>query len=583
MAALKTVLELKLQLKSSESKTVLKTLKKLQELDITIDILAETGIGKLVNSFRKHNEAGEVARTLVTQWKKLIPKENPSKGKDKDSEKKSSKVEAKAKTFEPEQIKQPEQQNEGTESNIQNSEVRTSDKPEAQKNTVPNQNTEAEGNCVKDLMNSESSKGTTSNETKLSTSDPEMQSDGNHSKGGIRTEKEPNDSKGGAIDSKKNNSNAKETKPKHKRDKTKKTAEKVVEKKIKIKTNENIEDPETQGMSFEAFLSYDLVVPKRKRSSDVKKKPSKRPKIAKSEDLFKTPSIKLHTEFTQQPPQMGMSKNEILDLLNVPLPLTLPKCDDLSNYHYFEEKTMVADTEVDREEASVFTGQRLKKKMQVYSGSKSSSLPAMMSLYQQCIRALQNNIDSLYEVGGVPFEILEPVLERCTPEQLIRIEECNPVYIGLTDHLWEKHCQRDFRGAQLQEYESWREMFSRLSEERERKLASLTKSIVSAHSQRPKGRQVKMAFIHCAAKPPRNVRVQQEIHGTAGPAMQPHPLDRPRVQCQESKLKPVCREYPRPGTNITGPSQAQDPRKIKRVAPMMAKSLKAFKEQRRRR
>lgn len=38
-----------------------------------------------------------------------------------------------------------------------------------------------------------------------------------------------------------------------------------------------------------------------------------------------------------------------------------------------------------------------------------------------------------------------------------------------------------------------------------------------------------MAFIHCAAKPPRNVRVQQEIHGTAGPAMQPYPLDRPRL------------------------------------------------------
>lgn len=34
---------------------------------------------------------------------------------------------------------------------------------------------------------------------------------------------------------------------------------------------------------------------------------------------------------------------------------------------------------------------------------------------------------ALYEIGGVPFEILEPVLERCTPEQLLRIEECNPV------------------------------------------------------------------------------------------------------------------------------------------------------------
>lgn len=29
------------------------------------------------------------------------------------------------------------------------------------------------------------------------------------------------------------------------------------------------------------------------------------------------------------------------------------------------------------------------------------------------------------------------------------------------------------------------------------------------------GRQVKMAFIHTAAKPPRNVRIQQELHGTA--------------------------------------------------------------------
>lgn len=156
-------------------------------------------------------------------------------------------------------------------------------------------------------MNSKLSKGTMHNETKLPTSDPEMQSDGNHSKGDIRTEKEPNDSKRWAIDSKKNNSNAKETKPKHKRDKTKRTTEKVFEKDLKMKTNENIADPETQGMSFEAFLSYDLVVPKRKRSSDVKKKPSKRPKIAKSEDLFKTPSIKLHTEFTQQPPQMVTS------------------------------------------------------------------------------------------------------------------------------------------------------------------------------------------------------------------------------------------------------------------------------------
>ena len=37
----------------------------------------------------------------------------------------------------------------------------------------------------------------------------------------------------------------------------------------------------------------------------------------------------------------------------------------------------------------------------------------------------------LQEVGGVPFEILEPVLTRCTPEQLFRIEECNLVNSAL--------------------------------------------------------------------------------------------------------------------------------------------------------
>lgn len=56
--------------------------------------------------------------------------------------------------------------------------------------------------------------------------------------------------------------------------------------------------------------------------------------------------------------------------------------------HAVEEKA----AEV-REEAPVFTGQRLNKKMQVYSGAKVVYLPSMMTLYQQCIRTLQNNID----------------------------------------------------------------------------------------------------------------------------------------------------------------------------------------------
>ena len=46
------------------------------------------------------------------------------------------------------------------------------------------------------------------------------------------------------------------------------------------------------------------------------------------------------------------------------------------------------------EDTSISIYQRLNKRMQVYSGAKSNFLPTMMSLYQQCVRTLKNNIDS---------------------------------------------------------------------------------------------------------------------------------------------------------------------------------------------
>lgn len=54
-------------------------------------------------------------------------------------------------------------------------------------------------------------------------------------------------------------------------------------------------------------------------------------------------------------------------------------------------------------------------------------------------------------------------------------------------NLWKKHCERDFKGYPLLEYESWREMYLRLFNEREEKLRKITKNISSAHSGKPKG------------------------------------------------------------------------------------------------
>ncbi len=62
-------------------------------------------------------------------------------------------------------------------------------------------------------------------------------------------------------------------------------------------------------------------------------------------------------------------------------------------------------------------------------------------------------------IGGVPFDILRPVLERTTCEQLMALEDYNPYLIEDTHCLWEQHCKRRFRMKSREELETWRDMY----------------------------------------------------------------------------------------------------------------------------
>ncbi|RZF41627.1 hypothetical protein LSTR_LSTR016985 [Laodelphax striatellus] len=66
---------------------------------------------------------------------------------------------------------------------------------------------------------------------------------------------------------------------------------------------------------------------------------------------------------------------------------------------------------------------------------------------------------ALEYTGGVPYDLLKPVLERATSEQLYQLEHHNPYLIGDTDALWEFHCKKDFRGQSREEMESWRDLY----------------------------------------------------------------------------------------------------------------------------
>ncbi|XP_004850618.1 elongin-A [Heterocephalus glaber] len=369
---------------------------------------------------------------------------------------------------------------------------------------------------------------------------------------------------------------------------------------------------EQPTMSFESYLSYDQ--PRKK-----KKKVVKTSTTAAGEKGFKksdSKSTSKNLDSVQKLPKVNENKSEKLQptgansarLRKVPTE-ALPVLPDLplptiqANYRPLPSLEFMSSSQPKRkafssaqeEEEAGFTGRRMNSKMQVYSGSKCAYLPKMMTLHQQCIRVLKNNIDSIFEVGGVPYSVLEPVLERCTPDQLYRIEEYNHVLIEETDQLWKVHCHRDFKEERPEEYESWREMYLRLQDAREQRLRVLTKNIRSAHANKPKGRQAKMAFVNSVAKPPRDVRRRQEKFGTGGVAIHEKVKIKPAPYTTGSSHTPTSSNnfnssleepaYDGPSTSsahlapVVSSTVSYDPRKpaVKKIAPMMAKTIKAFK------
>ncbi|XP_009331457.1 PREDICTED: transcription elongation factor B polypeptide 3-like [Pygoscelis adeliae] len=555
------------------SAQIIKTLKVLQDLDISLDILVETGIGKAVNSFRKHATAGNVAKTLVKQWKKLIPPENKSghRGRKQNTEKEKDE----------------------TQSSV-SKEIKSSEKSKASvlasrsSNSAPiSKKLNKQRTCSEEThqsRDSESQKGCDNKECSSSGSKHASQGTNLQAKESDFKETTSTDSKKvsenqcssvankdlSPLKEKPSKDASKQRNPKN----VKKLKQKlVIKSKAELPSDEEFEPP---TMSFESYLNYDQVTKKRKRKACPTSKFSH---AKKGEE-----GVKNCEDDQSETPNKKAKVTSLQDLLNTPLPKFLTGISISSPPYAADFKASLAPVvEATRQvsETVQFTGRRLNSKMQVYSGSKTVCLSKMLTLYEQCIRVLQNNIDSLHEVGGVPFEILEPVLTRCTPEQLFRIEECNPMFTEESDHLWKKHCQRDFKNESLLEYESWREMYLRLFNQREEKLKMLTKNILSAQSEKPKGRQVKMAYVTSAAKPPRNIRRQQEIHGTAGPVAQLHPVEKCKTRIPESRDRNNTSSNPIPtGNSGSSSSSVMTPdgkKPIKKIAPIMRKTLKALK------
>ncbi|XP_014804399.1 PREDICTED: transcription elongation factor B polypeptide 3-like [Calidris pugnax] len=591
-SAARRVLALKERLGSEqEPAEIIKTLKLLQDLDMSLDILVETGIGKTVNSFRKHATAGNVAKTLVKQWKKLIPPEKKSGlgGRKQNTEKEKDGT----KSSISKEIKPSEKSKASVLASRSSNSAPTSKKLNKQcdrrEKTHQSRDSESQKECHnKEWSKSGSKRASQGNNPQTKESDFKERTTTDSKKVSEEQRSSVDNEDLSSLKEKPSKDASKQRNPKH----VKKPNQKlVIKSKAELSSEEEFEPP---TMSFESYLNYDQATKKRKRKKACST--GEQPKCREQSSSLPQKAAKFsHAKEGEEDgkkcdndqsetPNKKVKVASLQDLLNTPLPKFLTGISISSpSYAADFQASLPPAVEAPQQvsETVQFTGRRLNSKMQVYSGSKTVCLSKMLTLYEQCIRVLQNNIDSLHEVGGVPFEILEPVLTRCTPQQLLGIEECNPMFTEESDHLWEKHCQRDFKNESLLENESWREMYLRLFNQREEKLKTLTKNILSAQSEKPKGRQVKMAYVNSAAKPPRNVRRQQEIHGTAGPVAQLHRVEKCKTRIPESRDRNNTSSNPIPASNSGSSSSSimtQDGKKpIKKIAPIMRKTLKALK------
>ncbi|XP_072227149.1 elongin-A [Leuresthes tenuis] len=648
-------------LDNPEPRKLLKTLKRLGELPMTVEILVETGVGKTVNSFRKHEVVGELAKNLVAKWKKLVPQsaERPnSHAKEASRSHPPSRGHDAGNTGGHRRHREPSPEEEhsyieeeGEEEEERGYHTNYSPSPPQHDQYSPPQR----GGYQSDEYESPEPEPEPSppprKEARHAKPVKEPSKNHHHSERNRDRDEErrqrhaqtSSDRGGGVGEGKKRSGDRERQKSpvqkaaKHGRKSTTHDGKREERKKggddgrprapKDSPSKEEEEDFETPTMSFESFLTYDAPTPVKKKkkpnlpSSTSHGRPShssstsssRQPSSAPVSSSSSSKASKSNGAQSTKRPHSGSSSSaaaptpekrkrvveSLPTLPEIPLPAIQPNYRPLPSPPLSPQRRKASVPVYNDEEDAGFTGKRFNSKMVVYSGSKTAYLPKMMTLYDQCIRVLQNNIDSIAEVGGVPFEILQPVLERCTPEQLYRIEQCNQCFMEDSDELWMRHCHRDFKRESPQEYESWREMYLRLHDEREERLRMLTQNITSAHANKPKVRQVKMAYVNSAAKPPRDVRRRQEKFGTSSGLS----TAASTAAASPIKIRPATIDYsgessrsfssqlnPSAGSSRSsapaaaaggaggaGQHAARDKPQVKKIAPMMAKTIKAFK------
>jgi len=123
----------------------------------------------------------------------------------------------------------------------------------------------------------------------------------------------------------------------------------------------------------------------------------------------------------------------------------------------------------------LFTRKRVKTR--VFSGVSQQHVTAVPELLHLCLGVIKKNLTNLFNVSRAQYSVMEEVVKSATTSELRKFEKHNPYLVvsKRTEPAWELHCGHDFRGSIPRGRETWRELHSRLTEDRNCRLSILAK------------------------------------------------------------------------------------------------------------
>ncbi|XP_063707022.1 transcription elongation factor B polypeptide 3 isoform X2 [Culicoides brevitarsis] len=361
-----------------------------------------------------------------------------------------------------------------------------------------------------------------------SKSDKKSSSDPNSSK-----EKKQESSRDTKKDPKTHENHESERKKSSKKDKDRDRDRDDKDAKKRKRENNEFQIDSTMGASFADALgmldmpSSSKTAKKLEKASTSAPQPTSSSKKSSSHSSSSSASVPapVSTKKLMAEPEALSKRPRLEPLLDIVADIPAPTFTISNNYKpmplnqtvmdcVFSQQSAKPTKQMTDEEALTYSIMSNKSRTKVFSGNKANARGKVDTLFDLCIRVLQDHIDYLEYTGGVPFDILRPVLERCSYEQLMTLEDYNPYLIEDSDVLWEQHCKRRFRGKCPEEMESWREMFLRCLDEEQAKFKNLTANIKLARDKKLPVRKTKLAYVDTTVKAPRGIKSRQMKYGT---------------------------------------------------------------------